>query len=772
MRASVVAALGAALATTAFASPVAKQPYMKDRFKKQPAPKSWNTDVSGSQYHSSLNLTDIPDTPTVKAPHKNIWATLSTDEAAGVVAFLHNQTELNLTAAADAGSWDNLITVIDLLVPNKTESLAYMAGTGPEPERYAYASIMHNSLEEPYLEDYMVGPLPVSDKTTYSPYGFRTTTGSSRIRNYDADSDRTSPWMEEVASECDDIITELLGAPTANFSLWGIDPLWREDGRIINWVGFWGIPDSVFDGGTLLPQGLYMKFDITTRDPSEWKFLGWLHNYVFYPTTEAFRDAWDKGLIEKTPRNAGMDQPWIGTDRKGEELPFDNLPPPRQIAPGGHRFAVDDDEQYVEWMDFSFYYSFRRDSGIRLWDIKYKGEKIVHELGLNEALAHYAGNDPVQSGFGPYAFELVSGFDCPTYAKYANVTYHSHEISTIHRRSVCFYEHDVGYPMQRHTNGQYTAVTKNIAFSMKSVSTIGNYDYNIQSAYVAKNGEYGYQIHDGLSGSMHDHVLNWKMDVDILGTANTVGFHTVEPKTVKYDWSPVERNTMHVVRSELTNEANSTLHWGENGKTMVLIYNKEEKNKYGEDRAWRLMPHIGGAGMYSTIQNSSNSGPAMNFAKAPLYVTQHHDSEFVSAHPQSSYDPFNPLIDFAEYLNDENLEQEDLVLWFNLGMHHVPHTGDLANTVHQTAHAGMIFSPHNYLYNQPSQQSSQMVRINYNTSTGDSFVTEMLQFGSVPATGLYNLTADNPNYWEYEGSANIRKLPYDPLNPYDETGPR
>lgn len=95
-----------------------------------------------------------------------------------------------------------------------------------------------------------------------------------------------------------------------------------------------------------------------------------------------------------------------------------------QIAPGGQRFAIDEENSYVEWMDFSFYWSFRRDTGIRLWDIKYKGKKIMHELGLDEALAHCAsficaddravlapegsrlthgrsadaGNDPVQSG--------------------------------------------------------------------------------------------------------------------------------------------------------------------------------------------------------------------------------------------------------------------------------------------------------------------------------------------------------------------------------------
>lgn len=48
----------------------------------------------------------IPNTtaaPTTSAPKANIWRSLSNDEAASVVAWLHNQTALNLTAAADAG---------------------------------------------------------------------------------------------------------------------------------------------------------------------------------------------------------------------------------------------------------------------------------------------------------------------------------------------------------------------------------------------------------------------------------------------------------------------------------------------------------------------------------------------------------------------------------------------------------------------------------------------------------------------------------------------
>ncbi|BGP31066.1 hypothetical protein JCM10296v2_002830 [Rhodotorula toruloides] len=785
--------LGALLAATAVtAAPSPKLPYFRGT-RPRPAVQNFVSNVASAQY----NLTDIPGKPTTKAPHANIWATLSNDEAAEVVSFLHNQTALNLTAASDAGSWDNQITVIDLAVPNKTETLNYLSGKGPKPPRMAYATIMFNSVEEPYVEDYLVGPLPVSANTTYHPYSFRTTKGTSKVRNYDADSDATYEFTVEAAKTCDDIVEDLLGAPTESWDIWGIDPLWHEDGRVISWVGFWGVPESVFDGETLLPQGLYMKFDFTGRDPNGWAFLGWLHNGIFYPTTADFRHAWSNGKVAKTTRNAGMNETWIGTDRDGAELPYDNRPPPIQIAPGGQRFAIDEDAQYVEWMDFSFYWSFRRDSGMRLWDIKYQNRTVLYELGLNEALAHYAGNDPVQSGtayldtwygFGPYAFEAIEGYDCPTYAHYAPTTFFANEVATTHRKSICFFEDTESFPIQRHANGQYVAATKNVVFKMKSVSTVGNYDYSfvysfmldgsigvevmasgyIQSAYYAQNGEYGYRIHDGLSGSMHDHVLNWKADFDVLGTKNTFAMHTVEPKEVKYPWSNATRSTMHLVRNTLKNEDNATLHWPANGKSMYLVYNGEEKNKYGEERAWRIMPHIGGAGMHATIQNSSNLGPSLNFAKAPLYITKHHDSEFSSAHASNAYDPYNPVIDFAKYLNGENLEQEDLVLWFNLGMHHVPHTGDLGNTVHTTAHAGMIMSPHNYLLRDPSRRSSQMIRLNYNSSASD-VVSEVLTFGGQQASGLFNLTAIQPDYKAYIGDSNVRKFPYDPQHPYNDT---
>ncbi|KAL5466384.1 hypothetical protein PMIN07_003676 [Paraphaeosphaeria minitans] len=65
------------------------------------------------------------------------------------------------------------------------------------------------------------------------------------------------------------------------------------------------------------------------------------------------------------------------------------------------------------------------------------------------------------------------------------------------------------------------------------------------------------------------------------------------------------------------------------------------------------------------------------------------------------------------------------VLWFNLGMHHVPHTGDLPNTDMTSAHSAMRLEPLNYLLNDPSIQTSQQVRVNHTSGEVETFDAQM-----------------------------------------------
>ena len=347
----------------------------------------------------------------------------------------------------------------------------------------------------------------------------------------------------------------------------------HEGGRVSLWWQFVGYPQGTFLDPDILFQGLEFKTDITGRDPSKWSVTGWYYNNFFSPSLDEFRKA-IPGL--KTGKN--VDGPWGATDQAGPKLPRDELYPPVTVQPDGPRYAVDHEAKYVEWsvflkvrthsyadaltVDFSFYISFNWDVGVTLQDIKYKGERIIYQLALQEAVAHYASADPFQSttayldsygGMGTLTYELVPGFDCPIHASYMNVTYYNKETTHTHPNAICFFEHDTEYPIQRHTTPTYVSATKNIAFVMRSIATVGNYDYiwdyefyldgsifvtvrasgYIQGAFWVNDPEYGFHIHDYLSGSLHDHVMNYKLDLDVHGTKNSLMKVTVIPSTEK-----------------------------------------------------------------------------------------------------------------------------------------------------------------------------------------------------------------------------------------------
>jgi primary-amine oxidase len=568
--------------------------------------------------------------------------------------------------------------------------------------------------------------------------------------------------------------------------------MWQDDGRVVRWDVFSNNPTDGFDSSTLMPLGLYFKSDVTGRDPSQWKLEGWLYGETFFETTEEFRTAYWNGSLPKLAANIEGD--WARTDPINATLPYDSSYPPTTIAPSGSRFAVDYERKYVEWMGFTFFIGFSRDTGMALYDIKYKGERILYELGLQEALAHYAANDPVQSGtayldsfygFGPYAFELVPGYDCPEYAIYLNSSFYIDETTHTHLNSICLFEFTADYPIQRHSTSDYVSNTKNTYFSVRSVSTVGNYDYMftysffmdgsisvevrasgyIQATYyTAGSDDFGYHIQQALSGSMHDHVINFKADFDIAGTANTVQTIKNVPVSRVYPWSNGKaRNTMQLERSFITTEDESRFNWAPNSAQQVIVVNKDEPNQWGEYRGYRVLPINGG--LHLTVENSSNLVNAAHWAEYDIQVTKQHDYEPRAAHAYNTQDLYNPPIDFAEFFNGESLEQEDLVMWLNLGMHHVPHTGDLPNTVFTTAHAGVQFMPSNYFDTDQSRQTVNMVRISY----GNGTAAEVQTFGQRADAGELNFTPIENDLWEYKGDVVVRKFPYDPNDPFYET---
>jgi primary-amine oxidase len=61
---------------------------------------------------------------------------------------------------------------MDLLAPNKSDVLAYLSGKTSAPDRYAHATILFGATKDMYQQDFILGPLPVSDKTKLIPRSY------------------------------------------------------------------------------------------------------------------------------------------------------------------------------------------------------------------------------------------------------------------------------------------------------------------------------------------------------------------------------------------------------------------------------------------------------------------------------------------------------------------------------------------------------------------------------------------------------------------------
>ncbi|EXJ94952.1 hypothetical protein A1O1_00070 [Capronia coronata CBS 617.96] len=738
------------------------------------------------------------------------------------------------------------IHLIELLRPNKSDVVNYLDSNGPLPERWARVSNLeyNDSTNEVFIAEYMVGPLPavsvssvegrgrernsqdekdtdaIDHHNSYTkpqpqihPLTYCYNSGRNRVQTPLAGSFALLEWALSIGENASDITQDLLGAATNRDDpsdpaalVMGSRPALIEAGRMVHWLEFFSA-GIASDSRSLLPQGLYVKVETPTPDPTTWMTKQWFYNGVLYDNDTALRDAMAEPGFVRLERN--LDGEWTDTeefdtdadadtnteefdtdsdtDADAEFSKFKSDPsrsrsrsslPPISIQPYGPRYHLDRHEQYLSWMGFSFYLSTNQATGLSLFDIRYNNSRLIYQLGLQEALAHYAGVEPMQSGLefldaffgmGSMMFSLVPGHDCPGHAEYLGMWYHKGPGGKMYRNrnAICVFEYTSDAPLQRHTSAFSATVSRNTYLVVRSVSTVGNYDYTIdyifyldgsievklrasgfifgafhaeprssssssssssspskREAHTSHHNppspntnpnEYGYRIHPAVHTSMHDHVVSFRADLDICGPSNTLIRTAIEPLTQSYDWDrpeiPGPRNTMHMVHTPVTHETG--LNWPRNSGEMYLITNPNATNRWGETRAYRILPGTGmGSPASLTIVNSTTLGRSAAWASSDLWILKNRPvTEPAGAHAWNYLQPLDPLVDFEKMVDGEPIEEEDLVVYFNLGGHHVPTTQDVPNTLMHTSASSVMFVPFNYFDHDVSRAVRQGVRV-------------------------------------------------------------
>jgi primary-amine oxidase len=94
--------------------------------------------------------------------------------------------------------------------PNKTDVLQFLDKSSAPPAKYVRATMAFSASDKPYLEEYMVGPLPASNATTIQPlkYPFNSNVPGKTIIPRYLISDLSGP-LAQFWSEVEDITKKL-----------------------------------------------------------------------------------------------------------------------------------------------------------------------------------------------------------------------------------------------------------------------------------------------------------------------------------------------------------------------------------------------------------------------------------------------------------------------------------------------------------------------------------------------------------------------------------
>lgn len=278
--------------------------------------------------------------------------------------------------------------------------MPYLDEGAPKPSKYARAIIFEGGKAEPDSQEYMIGPLPLSAETTIEKLDYMYNGGSGgsvpfNARYFDGPrSTATDPLVASIMSNISDITAALFQGAAYYGSTDERSNMTLTSGTPLSFDGTSAFRSIMFrfpgPASYMTPLDFFLLIDCTGTDASLYFLKGFVTNEKFFPTIAELRTAFEAGELAME-YDQTLDADWALVDYKPElgVRDLEERLAPSTLEIGGKRYKLDEENQYVEYMGWSFYLTFSRTLGIMFYDIKFKGERILYELSMQEATAQY-----------------------------------------------------------------------------------------------------------------------------------------------------------------------------------------------------------------------------------------------------------------------------------------------------------------------------------------------------------------------------------------------
>ncbi|XP_006006014.1 amine oxidase [copper-containing] 3-like [Latimeria chalumnae] len=662
-----------------------------------------------------------------------LFSDLSNEELMTVKNYL--KKHLNLVDISSAKPSDNYIYYIEVQLPKKRDVLMFLDQNAEKPNREALAVVIFGAQSQPNITEYIVGPLPnpiYHTDVTSEKYG--SLDFNSRPFGLTEFSWINSEFIEKELAKASKMVKDSFDGNF--FAALMSAPMGLTPGKRQSWFVFYRNLSGVY----LHPTGLEILVDFSSVNISEWHVKKVLYNGKYFEKLEDLEDSYEKGTVEKTTFN-------------NSDLNYGSLKPPHppsgtaplEYEPQGKRYSVKNNQ--VKSLLWSFSFGQNAATGLRLFDIRFNGERIIYELSIQEALSVYGSNTAgamltrymdASFGIGKHSYELVRGVDCPYTATYLD-SYRFFEASEPMRfkNSICIFEHNTAVPLRRHYASSHYGGLTNSVLIIRTIATIGNYDYvwdymfyqngaieakvhatgYIYAAYLFGDGlKYGTKVRTNTLGTIHTHFVHYKVDLDIVGTNNLFVTRDMDFEKINVPWdSDQQREIPRLIENLIKTEDQAAFALHSNSPR-YLLFASNKTNDWGHRRSYRIQI-VSFAGDHMPKTTSEEKG--MSWGRFKMAVTKHKDEEPSSSSIHNQNNPWKPAVNFADFINNENIVEEDLVAWITTGFLHIPHSEDIPNTVTVGNGVGFLLRPYNYFKEDPSIYSPDAVFIDGEWDTND-----------------------------------------------------
>lgn len=384
-----------------------------------------------------------------------------------------------------------------------------------------------------------------------------------------------------------------------------------------------------------------------------------------------------------------------------------DLKPLEIRQPDGPSFVVDG--YHVRWQKWQFRIGFTPREGLVLHTVGYEDQgrlrPILYRASLSEMVVPYGDAAPVhcrknafdagEYNVGALANALELGCDCLGEIRYFDAVIVNGRGDPVPLpNAICLHEEDYGV-LWKHFDfrlGQ-TEVRRSRRLVVSWFATVANYEYGfywylyqdgsiqfegkltgIMTTGALPPGEttpYGQVLNaDGLYAPIHEHLFNFRLDLDVDGPDNTVYEVELEPRPVG-PGNP-EHASYAAKATPLRREAEAQRTIDPLRGRYWKVVNPHVTNKVGEPVAYKLEPHTSAVLLAAPAASVTKRA---TFATKNLWVTPYAPGERHAAGDYPNQHAGGAGLPQWTQAN-RNLEDTDVVLWYTLGAPHVPRLED------------------------------------------------------------------------------------------------